>query len=77
LKTYCVYILASKKDGTLYIGMTSNLRKRVYEHKEGLVDGFTKKYRIKKLVHFECSNDVKSVIQREKQLKKVEKSLEN
>ncbi len=70
MKTYYVYILASKRDGTLYIGMTSNLRKRVYEHKEGLIDGFTKKYHIKKLVYFERSNDVKSIIQREKQLKK-------
>jgi putative endonuclease len=65
---YYTYILASKKNGTLYIGVTSNLEKRIYEH--GLIDGFTKKYNVKNLVYFETTDDVNSAIQREKQLKK-------
>ena len=69
-KTYNVYITASKKNGTLYIGVTSNLKKRIYEHKEGLVDSFTKKYKIDKLVYFETTTDVNSAILREKQMKK-------
>ncbi|MCK5475178.1 MAG: GIY-YIG nuclease family protein [Candidatus Pacebacteria bacterium] len=69
-KTYCVYITASKRNGTLYIGVTSNLKKRIYEHKESLIDGFTKKYKANKLVYFEMTNDINCAIQREKQLKK-------
>ncbi len=69
-KTYNVYITANKKNGTLYIGVTSNLKKRIYEHKEGLVNSFTKKYKIGKLVYFETTNDVNSAILREKQMKK-------
>ena len=69
-KTYNVYITASKKNGTLYIGVTSNLKKRIYEHKEDLVDSFTKKYKIDKLVYFETTTDVNSAILREKQMKK-------
>ncbi|MEA1937433.1 MAG: GIY-YIG nuclease family protein [Patescibacteria group bacterium] len=69
-KTYSVYITASKKNGTLYIGVTSNLKKRIYEHKEGLIDSFTKKYKIDKLVYFETTTDVNSAILREKQMKK-------
>ncbi len=69
-KTYCVYILASKRNGTLYIGVTSNLEKRIYEHKNGVADGFTKKYKVHHLVYYECGNDVVSAITREKQLKK-------
>jgi putative endonuclease len=67
---YYVYILASKRNGTLYIGVTSNLIKRVYEHKKNLVDGFTKKYNIHKLVYYEITKDIESAISREKQLKK-------
>ncbi len=70
MKTYYVYILASKRNGTLYIGVTSNLMKRIYEHKNKLIDGFTKKYNIDKLVYFEQTKDIKSAITREKQLKK-------
>lgn len=66
---YFVYILASKKRGTLYIGVTSDLVKRVYEHKNKLAEGFTKKYNVSQLVHFESCGDVKAAIQREKQLK--------
>ncbi|MEA1936687.1 MAG: GIY-YIG nuclease family protein [Patescibacteria group bacterium] len=69
-KTYTVYITASKRNGTLYIGITSNLKKRIYEHKEGLADSFTKKYKINKLVYFETTNNVNSAILREKQMKK-------
>jgi len=67
--TYYVYILASKKDGVLYVGVTNNLVRRVYEHKQGLCDGFTKNYLVKKLVYFEETTDVRFAIQREKQLK--------
>jgi putative endonuclease len=64
-----IYILASKKNGTLYIGVTNNLIKRVYEHKNNLADGFTKKYGIHLLVYFEIAEDITSAIKREKQLK--------
>ena len=66
-----VYILSSKeKDGALYIGVTSNLIKRVYEHKHDVVDGFSKKYKTHKLVYYEISDSIESAIMREKQLKK-------
>jgi len=61
-----VYILASKRNGTLYIGMTSILVKRVYEHKCDLVDGFTKKYKVHHLVYFEEHEDIQQAITREK-----------
>ena len=67
---YYVYILVSKRNGTLYIGVTSNLVKRVYEHKNNIIEGFTKKYNIQKLVYYEITNDIESAIRREKQLKK-------
>ena len=66
---YYVYILASKRNGTLYIGVTSNLIKRIYEHKNNLIKGFTKKYNIYNLVYYEITEDVNSAITREKQLK--------
>ncbi|MEZ5615425.1 MAG: GIY-YIG nuclease family protein [Rhodocyclaceae bacterium] len=66
----CVYILAGKKNGTLYIGVTSDLMKRVWEHKNDLVEGFTKEYGVHRLVYFEMLEDMASAIQREKQLKK-------
>ena len=69
-KTYYVYILASKRIGTLYIGFTSNLEKRVHEHKNNIVKGFTAKYNVHQLVYFEQTVDVNSALQREKQLKK-------
>lgn len=68
-RSYVVYILASKPKGTLYVGVTSNLLKRVWEHKEKLVEGFTKKYNVSKLVYFEQTNSIGSALQREKQLK--------
>lgn len=70
MKNYYVYILASQRNGTLYIGVTNNLVKRVYEHKNGLVSGFTKKYNVKILVYFETTSDIVSAISREKQVKK-------
>jgi putative endonuclease len=65
-----VYILASKRNGTLYVGVTSNLQKRNWEHKTDLVDGFTKKYRVHRLVYYELHGDMLSAITREKQIKK-------
>jgi putative endonuclease len=70
MKNYFVYILSSKRNGTLYIGVTSNLPRRVWEHKNDLVEGFTKKYKVHSLVYFEQTDDIKGAIQREKQLKK-------
>ena len=70
MKTYFVYILASKKYGTLYIGVTDNLLKRVWEHKQDLAEGFTKNYQVHILVYYETTNNVWSAITREKQLKK-------
>jgi len=69
-KTYYVYILASKRNGTLYIGVTNDLTRRVWEHREGLVPGFTKKYGVKTLVYYETYDDINAAIHREKRLKK-------
>ena len=69
-KNYYVYILASKRNGTLYIGVTSDLKKRVFEHKNNLVEGFTKKYKVHSLVYYEQTTNVKSAIEREKRLKR-------
>ena len=68
-KAYYVYILANRKHGTLYIGLTNNLKKRVFEHKSGLIPGFTTKYNVKKLVYFETHNWIDEAILREKRLK--------
>jgi putative endonuclease len=69
-KTYYVYILASKRNGTLYIGVTNDLARRAREHREGMVSGFTKTYNVKRLVHFETFDDINQAIRREKRLKK-------
>ncbi len=66
---YYVYILTNKINTVFYIGVTSNLIKRVYEHKQKFVEGFTEMYNVDKLVYFECTNDIESAIKREKQLK--------
>ncbi len=65
----CVYMLASKRNGTLYTGVTSNLLKRVWEHKNNLVEGFTNKYGVHTLVWYELHNTMDSAIQREKAIK--------
>ncbi len=70
MKKFYVYILCSKRNGTLYIGITSNLIKRVYEHKNKLIDGFTKKYNVHRLVWYEMYESADAAIQREKQIKK-------
>ena len=70
MKLHYLYILASMKNGTLYVGETNNLLRRIYEHKNDLVDGFTKKYKVHKLVYYEEINDTSTAIQREKQIKK-------
>jgi len=70
MKFYYVYILANKRNGALYVGVTSGLKKRAYEHKAGLVDGFTKKYKVHILVYYEQTKDVLSAIAREKKLKR-------
>ncbi len=70
MKTHYVYILASKRNGTLYTGVTNDLLRRVHEHKSGLIGGFTKKYKVHRLVYYEDVNDIYSAIQREKRLKK-------
>ena len=69
MNQYYVYILASKRNGTLYIGVTNNLIERVWQHKNKVVDGFTKKYGVDKLVYYETISDIESAIKREKQLK--------
>ena len=69
MKDYFVYIVTNKDGTVLYIGMTNNLERRIYEHKHKLVPGFTTKYNLHRLVYFEHGNDVTSVIAREKELK--------
>jgi len=66
---YFVYILASRRNGTLYVGVTNDVVRRVYEHKHGLIPGFTQKYGIRDLVYVEVFDDIVSPIAREKQLK--------
>jgi len=70
MRQYYVYILASKRNGTLYIGVTNNLLKRVYEHRNDFVDGFTKKYHVHNLVYYEVYSDIHDAINREKRMKK-------
>jgi putative endonuclease len=70
MSSYYVYILASQRNGTLYIGVTNDLQRRMYEHKNGVFDGFTKQYNVAVLVWYEQTSDVASAIHREKQLKK-------
>ena len=69
MKSYYVYIVASKRNGVLYVGVTSNLQKRIYEHKNNLAEGFTKKYYVHHLVHFEETTDVHVALEREKHIK--------
>lgn len=64
-----VYIVTNRRDGTLYVGVTSNIARRAWEHREGLVEGFTRRYHLKRLVHVEPFDDIRDAIQREKALK--------
>ncbi|GAB4425590.1 MAG: GIY-YIG nuclease family protein [Anaerolineae bacterium] len=73
MTNYYVYIMTSPS-GTLYIGMTNNLQRRVYEHKHGVIEGFTKKYNVNRLVYFEETGDVQNAIAREKEIKKWRRS---
>jgi putative endonuclease len=70
VKVYYVYILASARNGTLYVGVTTNLARRMWEHKEGMVSGFSEKFGVKTLVYYEVFEDVNSAIYRETRLKK-------
>ncbi len=69
MRRYYVYILTNWNDKVMYIGMTNDLQRRLYEHKNELIEGFTKRYKVHKLVYFEETTDVKAAIEREKQLK--------
>jgi putative endonuclease len=64
-----VYILTNRPNGTLYIGVTSNLVQRIWQHREGVVPGFTKQYNLKRLVYFEAYDDIQTAIQRENNMK--------
>ena len=68
--TYYVYILATKERGTLYVGVTNDLMRRVYEHKEGLAEGFSKRHGVKHLVYFETHESIDAAILQEKRLKR-------
>ena len=68
-KQYYIYIMTNKNNKVLYVGVTNDLKRRVYEHKEKLVDGFTKKYNIANLVYYESTENVESAIEREKKIK--------
>ena len=70
MKRSYVYIIASKRNGTLYIGVTSDLVKRIYQHKHDMIDGFTRKYGVKRLVYWEEHAEIERAIIREKQLKR-------
>ena len=64
-----VYIMSNKRDGTLYIGVTGNLSRRIWEHREGVIDGFSKRYGLKRLVYYEPYDDIRNALQREKNMK--------
>ena len=72
--TYYVYILANQFNSVLYTGVTNNLERRIHEHQSGLIEGFTQRYRVHKLVYYESCQDIKDAITREKQLKKWNRS---
>ena len=77
MNDYYVYILSNYTNTTLYIGVTNDLKRRLFEHKNKMLPGFTEKYNVDKLVYFEKTTDVKSAIQREKNLKKWKRSWKN
>ncbi len=74
MKSYFVYIITNKENGVLYIGVTNDLHRRIYEHKNKLIKGFSSKYSLDKLVYFEETGDIQSALNREKQLKKWNRS---
>ncbi len=76
-KTYYVYLITNWNNKVLYIGVTNNLERRLYEHKNKLIKGFTEKYNINKLVYFEQTNDIESAITREKEIKKWRREKKN
>ena len=76
-KTYYVYLITNWKNKVLYTGVTNNLERRLYEHKNKLIKGFTEKYNINKLVYFEQTNDIESAITREKEIKKWRREKKN
>jgi putative endonuclease len=65
-----IYIVTNRRDGTIYVGVTSNLAQRIWQHREGVVEGFTKRYNLKRLVYVEHHDDIRNAIQREKNLKR-------
>jgi len=69
MNQYYVYMLSNKTDSTIYVGVTNNLIRRIYEHKNKLIDGFTKRYNVDKLVYFEVFDSIEEAIKQEKQLK--------
>ncbi len=69
-RLYFVYIMASRRNGTLYIGVTNDLGRRAYEHRNGLIEGFTERYDVKLLVYYELFEDIEAAIRRETRLKK-------
>ena len=77
MQKYYVYILSNQTNSTLYIGVTNDLKRRLYEHKNKLIDSFSSKYNTNKLVYFEETSDVKTAIQREKNLKKWNRQWKN
>ena len=76
-KDYYVYVLTNDNNNVMYIGITNDLKRRVYEHKSNTIEGFTKKYHVYKLVYYEITTDVNSAIAREKQLKKWKRAKKN
>ncbi len=68
-RSYCIYILTNQGNTTLYTGVTNDLRRRIFEHRTGAVEGFTKKYRLVKLVYYEIADSIQAAILREKQIK--------
>lgn len=70
MRTYYVYIMSNKRRTTFYIGVTNNVERRVYEHREGIYESFTKRYRLTDVVYVEATNDVLAALEREKQLKR-------
>jgi putative endonuclease len=71
-----IYIVTNRRDGTLFVGVTSNIAQRIWQHKEGLVEGFTKRYNLKRLVYVEHHDDIRNAIQREKNFKTLVSRLE-